>query len=158
MNLVADSSLGNFEIGISSIGELFISPVLSSDNAPVTTPSVQTHYTLLLDTITHDLVIDSFSNIAVCSQPYATAQDVGTALRLCLGELWYDTKKGVPFFQKIAGKPLPLALLKSYLEAAAMTVPDVVKASVTFSTFTNRHVIGQLLFTDTNGQTHGVKL
>ena len=116
------------------------------------------HYTLLLDQVTNDLVIDSSRNIAICWQPYAVAQDVACAIKLYLGELWYDTSKGVPFFQKIAGKPLPLPILKTYIEAAAMTVPDVVKASCSFDSMNGRHVTGQLLFTDINGQSYGVSL
>ena len=116
----------------------------------------ETHYTLLLDQVTNDFVFDSNRNIAICWQPYAVAQDVTSAIKLCLGELWYDTSKGVPFFQKIAGKPLPLSILKTYIEAAAMTVPDVVSASCSFDGTDGRHVTGQLLFTDINGQTNGV--
>lgn len=156
--MIIDSSIGNYEIGVSETGLLHISGLVSSDNEPVIKPPIATHYTILLDQVTNDLVIDSFGNIAICWQPYAVAQDVGSAIKLCLGELWYDVTKGVPFFQKIAGKPLPFVLLKKYIEDAAMTVPDVVQAVCTFDIMTNRNAIGQVLFTDKNGQIHGVKL
>ena len=81
--------------------------------------------TLLLDTQIWDLVLDAFGNIAVADNPYSMAQDVASALRLFNGECYYDTSKGVRYFEDILGKTPPLALLKSELTDAAMTVPGV---------------------------------
>jgi len=60
--------------------------------------------TLLLDTDKWDLVLDVSGNIAVASDPYSVAQDGASALKLVSGELWYDTTRGVPYFQRIFGK------------------------------------------------------
>ena len=76
--------------------------------------------TLLLDTQTWDLVLDAFGNIAVADEPYAIAQDVASAIRLFNGELYYDTSKGVRYFEDILGQAPPLPLLKGELTNAAL--------------------------------------
>jgi hypothetical protein len=81
--------------------------------------------TLLLDTMAWDLCLDAFGNIAVAADPYSMAQDVGSAIKLFNGELYYDTAKGVRYFEDILGHTPPLALLKSELTDAALTVPGV---------------------------------
>ncbi len=81
--------------------------------------------TLLLDTMAWDLVLDAFGNIAVADNPYSMAQDVASALKLFNGECYYDTTKGVRYFEDILGKTPPLPLLKSELTDAALTVPGV---------------------------------
>ena len=158
MSKITDSSsIGSFEIGVSNIGELNISSLFSSDNAIVLSPLI-THYTIYLDQTTNDLTTDAYGNIALCSQPYAIAQDVASAIKLCLGELWYNTQKGVPFFQKIAAKPMNARMLITYIEDAAMTVPDVVQAKCTFNSFSGRKAQGKVLFIDSNGLSYGVTL
>jgi len=112
--------------------------------------------TLLLDRTAWDLVLDSAGNIAVAAPPYALAQDVASAIKLFLGELWYDTSKGVPYFQKILGQLPPPALLTAYLEKAALTVPGVVSARCILETFTDRAVTGQVQFIDETGAANNV--
>ncbi len=109
--------------------------------------------TLLLDVVRWDLTVDVTGNIAVASEPYAIAQDAASAIRLFAGELWYDTRQGVPYWEQILGKSPPLALIKAKLEAAAMTVPEVVSAKCYISSFTNRGIKGQVQITDSRGQT-----
>lgn len=112
--------------------------------------------TLLLDRTKWDLVIDSAGNIAVASPPYSLAQDVASAVRLFLRELYYDTTKGVPYFDDILGKLPPLSLLTAKLEAAALTVPGVVSARAIISTFEARNVTGQVQFIDETGAANNV--
>lgn len=113
--------------------------------------------TLLLDQEAWDLVLDSSGNIALAAPPYALAQDVASAVRLFLGELWYDTTKGIPYFQDVLGQLPPVSLLMGYMENAALTVPGVVTAQCTITSFTDRTVAGQVQFTDENGKTYVVK-
>ena len=103
--------------------------------------------TLLLGRSQWDLVLDSAGNIAIASPPYALAQDVASALKLFLGELWYDTAKGVPYFDEILGHLPPMALLTARLEAAALTVPGVVSAQCVITEFLARAGTGQVRFT-----------
>lgn len=112
--------------------------------------------TLLLDTDTWDLVVDAAGNIAVASAPYAVAQDVASAVKLFAGELWYDTGKGVPYFDQVLGQLPPPSLLRQLLANAATTVPTVVTASVYLDALQNRKVTGQIQFTTDDGSTGSV--
>lgn len=109
--------------------------------------------TLLLSLDLHDLVADADGNIAVASDPYSAAQDVGCAADLFLGECWYDTALGVPYWQNILGQLPPIALMKSALANAALTVPGVTNPQVFLSSVANRVITGQIVFTDSNGTT-----
>lgn len=103
-----------------------------------------------------DLTLDAFGNIAMASAPYALAQDVASAIRLFLGELQYDTAKGVPYFEEILGQLPPPSLLMAHLEAAALTVPGVVEAQCIISSITDREVVGQVQFIDDSGAINSV--
>lgn len=109
--------------------------------------------TLLLDRSVWDLILDAQNNIAVCTDPYAIAQDVASAIRLFKGECWYDTTRGVPHFQEILGHQPSLGVLKSALQTAALTVPDTETAVVFISGVVNREVLGQVQITSTSGAT-----
>lgn len=107
--------------------------------------------TLLLDRTAWDLVLDSHGNIALASPPYALEQDVASAVRLFLGELWYDTTKGIPYFEEILGQLPPVSLFTSYIEKVALTVPGVVSARCVISSFQNRAISGEIQFIDDSG-------
>lgn len=108
--------------------------------------------TLLLDQTEWDLIIGSDGNIAVAAPPYALAQDVASACRLFLNELWYDSSKGIPYFEQVLGHLPPQSLLTGYLEKAALAVPGVVSAQCTITGVTEREVIGEIRFIDEAGQ------
>jgi len=114
--------------------------------------------TLLLDLTQWDLLTNAAGDIAVASEPYATAQDVASAVRTFLAEVWYNTSLGVPYFQQILGKTPPLTLFQELIVQAAETVPTVVAAECTITAFSDRRVTGQVTFTTTNGQTGTVSL
>lgn len=115
--------------------------------------------TLLLAVDTWDLCLDASGNIAVAKAPYALAQDVATAVRTFLGEVYYNTTLGVPYDQEILAKPLNIttfaALMVQAALGAAPTTGDVyvVSANCIIDTFdpVTRIVTGQLQFTDNNG-------
>ena len=100
--------------------------------------------TILLDTLTWDLLIDANGNIAQASEPYALAQDAASAIRTFLGEVYFDTSIGVPYLQQILGKIPPVALLKAELERAALTVEGVVSAKCFLSELSDRSISGQV--------------
>lgn len=114
------------------------------------------HNTLLLDRTAWDLVLDSSGNIALAAPPYALAQDVASAIKLFLGELWYDTTKGIPYFEDILGKLPPPSLLIGQMERAALTVPGVVSAQCIIDAFDAREVRGQVQFIDESGNTGAI--
>lgn len=112
--------------------------------------------TLLLDQTAWDLVIDSAGNIAMAQPPYSLAQDVASAVRLFLGELWYAQDQGIPYFEDVLGHLPPPALLIAYIENAALTVPGVVSAQCVIQSFESREVRGQIQFIDETGAANGV--
>ena len=109
--------------------------------------------TLLLDISAWDLVLDSAGNVALAKPPYSTAQDVASALRTFLGECWYDTTIGVPYWQQLLGNSPTQSQLEAALNAAALTVPGVVSAATALNAFTNRQISGQVQFTTSDGTT-----
>jgi hypothetical protein len=109
--------------------------------------------TLLLDTVAWDLVLDSNGNIALAAPPYAMAQDVASALMTFLGECWYNTSLGVPYWQQLLGFSPSKTQWETALNAAAMTVPGVVSAATIITGFADRHLSGQVQFTTSDGNT-----
>ena len=100
--------------------------------------------TLLLDTVTNDLVLDINGNIAAAGEPYSLAQDAASAIKTFLGECFWDTTLGLPYMQRILGKRPSVALLKAEFESAAETVPGVASAKCFISALSNRSVSGQI--------------
>jgi hypothetical protein len=112
--------------------------------------------TLLLDTVAWDLVLDSFGNIALASPPYALAQDVASAVKTFMGEVYYDTTQGIPYWTQVLGKLPPAALLIEMINTSALTVPEVVTVQTGFTSFTGRGLSGQIEFVDVNNQSQTV--
>lgn len=109
--------------------------------------------TLLLDTVAWDLVLDSNGNIALAEPPYATAQDVSSAIRTFQGELWYDTTQGVPYWQKLLGNNPTSSQIISAFNEAALTVPSVANSSTVITSLAGREISGQVQFTTSDGTT-----
>ena len=106
---------------------------------------------LLLDSEAWDLVLDSSGNIALASPPYAVAQDVASACRLFLGEAWYDTTDGIPYWQQLIGYAPTSSQISAAFNAAALSVPGVVKANTIITSTENRTVSGQIQFSTIDG-------
>lgn len=110
--------------------------------------------TMLLDTDAWDLTLDASGNWAVAAAPYAVAQDAASEIRTFLGEVYYDTTRGLPYFQELLGKaPPPTELMRARFTAAALTVPGTVRARTFFTALSARQLSGQVQVTDSNGQT-----
>jgi len=112
--------------------------------------------TLILDQTVWDLIIDSNGNIGMASPPYALSQDVASAIKLFIGELWYDTSKGIPYFDEVLGHMPPLSLLTGYIESAALTVPGVVTAKCIVTGLAGRSVTGEVRFIDESGNVNAI--
>lgn len=112
--------------------------------------------TLLLDTVTWDLVLDVSGNIAVASDPYSMAQDAASSIRTFLGEAYYNTSLGNPYYANTLGHAPPLSLLKTQFQAAALLVPGVVSAQCFITSLQNRLLRGQVQITDSSGSTAAV--
>lgn len=103
--------------------------------------------TLLLHPTAWDLLVDASGNIALASNPYAISQDVASACKLALGELWYNTDKGIPYFQSILGYRPSISQLKKEFEQATLSVPEVSTASVNINQYQDRNLSGNVSFT-----------
>ena len=112
--------------------------------------------TLYLDPTAWDLAIDTNGNIAMASKPYALAQDAASAIKLFLGEYWYDTTQGVAYWTQVFPSKVSLANAKAQFVAAALTVPEVVGAQCFITSSTNRLLSGQVQITDNTGQVTAV--
>lgn len=122
--------------------------------------------TLLLAVDTWDLCLDASGNLAIASAPYALAQDVSTAIRTFLGEVWYDDTLGIPWDTQILNKPLNVTTFSALMVQAALgAAPStadvhVVKATCIIDSFdrATRVVTGQVQFTDNNGKVGTVSI
>jgi hypothetical protein len=112
--------------------------------------------TMLLDTASWDMVLDADGNWAIASNPYSEAQDVASAIKLFLGEAYFDVSQGIPYFGQIFGVRPNLQFVKSQIEAAALTVPGVVKALCLFASFDGRNLTGQVQLIDAAGVQNNV--
>ena len=111
---------------------------------------------LLLDQAQWDIVLDVNGNIALANAPYSIAQDVASAVRTFVGECWYDNSLGLPYWQNILGKFPPLQFFDQKITEAAFTIPNVSKTKVTFTSFTNRVLSGEIQIIDTDGVINNV--
>jgi hypothetical protein len=116
--------------------------------------------TLLLDVDLWDLTLDAFGNIAVAAPPYALAQDVASACRTVLAEVYYDDTLGVDYFGELFGKTPPASVFQEQFVSQAELVPGVVTATCIIESYsaTTREADGQVIFTDVNNQTQTVSL
>lgn len=89
--------------------------------------------TLQLNTATWDLMLDGQGNIAVQTGSNAVAQDVASVIQAIQGECWYNTQEGLPYFTQVLGGSVNEVLFASLYNAAALSVPNVVKAQTTFT-------------------------
>jgi hypothetical protein len=104
--------------------------------------------TLLLDQSAWDLVLDVNGNIALAGTPYSYAQDVASAVRTFLGECWYNTNLGLPYWQKILGELPPLGYIQQQIGVESLTIPNIISAEATIVAFTDRDIQGVILITD----------
>jgi hypothetical protein len=113
--------------------------------------------TILLNPSNWDMLIDSNGNIAMAQEPYANAQDVASALKLFAGELYYDTSKGVPYFESILGQVVPPQFIMSEFEAVALTVPNIVSAKALIEVGKDRATVGTVQVINSAGQASNVQ-
>ena len=114
--------------------------------------------TLYLNPESWDLELTMDGDIAVAKAPYATAQSVANAIRLFDGELYYDTQKGVPYFDEVLGKPHSYALYKHRMEEAARRVKGTKEIEVSVKNHNGRNLSSTVSFKDENNQIYTVEL
>lgn len=97
--------------------------------------------TLYLDPQSWDLRVDDKGNLAVVDGPYAIAQNVANAIRLFLGEAWFNRDKGIAHYDIELGHKPPYELLRTKILTAARGVQGVKDARVTYLTFNDAKVL-----------------
>jgi len=97
-----------------------------------------------------DLAVTASGDIAVCTAPYALAQDAACAIRTFLGECWYRTDLGIDYFGEVLGRNPPAELVRAKITAEALRVPGVVAAKVYLSDI-DREISGTVHVTDSAG-------
>lgn len=100
-----------------------------------------------------DLTLSPSGDFAFLTGDAAIAQDIASACRLFIGELWYSTATGIPYFGRVLGRPVNPEFIKGQLVAAALTVPGVSAATCFLSSLTNRGLTGQIQATTATGST-----
>lgn len=114
--------------------------------------------TLFLMPDTWDLALDAQGNIAVAEDIYQQAQDIASAGRTFLRDLYYNQTEGIPYFEHVLGTHgFPLSLYKMYLEEAATSVPGVASANAQM-TVRDRQLTGAIVFTNEDGQEGAIAL
>lgn len=108
--------------------------------------------TLLLDQSAWDLVLDINGNIALAGTPYSYAQDVTSAVRTFLGECWYNTNLGIPYWQQILGQLPPIGYIEQQISLEALTIPNIISAEASIVNFVNRAIEGVILITDADSK------
>ncbi len=110
-------------------------------------------HTLYLIPSSWDLAIDANNNIAMAEDTYSMVQDASSAIQTYLGEVYFDTALGIPYFSAILGHGLPINLYRAQCVKAALTVPGVVSAKVFFNAINSRVLTGQVQITTSSGTT-----
>lgn len=114
--------------------------------------------TLFLMPNTWDLELDNNGNIAIATSTYQQAQDVCSACRTMVQDMYYQQSQGIPYLEKILGQgTYSLALYRQQLYDAAMSVDGVTSATVTLS-LSNRELSGTIQFKNTQDETVTINL
>ena len=108
-------------------------------------------HTLLLDTETWDLTLDSGGNIATAQDSYGIAQNVANAVRLFTRDAYYDPERGVPHFLIDLGVTPDMSVVRSRIRRAALTVDGVTDANVEITSITDRVMGGTIALTTETG-------
>lgn len=105
----------------------------------------------LLLTDQWDITLDDSGNIGSTANPYAVAQDAACACSTFLGEAWYDTSLGIPYYERILGHWPGTQLINSKMQSEALRLPYVQSAFCTTVVDKNdRKASGVMTITDTN--------
>lgn len=105
----------------------------------------------LLLTDQWDITLDDSGNIGSTANPYAVAQDVACACSTFMGEAWYDTTLGIPYYERIVGHWPGTQLINTKMQSEALRLPYVQSAfCTTIVGKADRKASGVMTITDTN--------
>lgn len=104
------------------------------------------------------ILLDDTGNLAITDNPHAVAQDVACACSTFLGECWYDSTSGIPYWSRILGHWPGTQLVNATLQQEALKLPTVSAAICQVTVDKARTVTGVLRITDTNNDIFTVLL
>lgn len=111
---------------------------------------------LYLNPDTWDLELTASGRIRTAQGKHCTAQCVATAVRRHKGEAYYETERGVPYFEAMYGQLPPEQLIRAHVEREALYVPGVNQARLQVRSFEGRTVTGDIRITDSDGEVANV--
>ena len=115
--------------------------------------------TLFLLPSTWDLTLDVQGNIATATSTSQRAQDIASACRVFIKDMYYQQNEGIPYLESIMGRnSYPIGLYQSELHRAAMSVEGVVSANIKLNQLSDRNLTGMIEFTDIENNTATVSL
>lgn len=115
--------------------------------------------TLFLDPRTWDLALDSKGNIAVATSTYQRAQDIASACRVFVKDMYFNQSEGIPYLESILGRnKYPIGLYQAELYRRAMSVDGVVSVNIKLNQLSDRELTGMIEFVDIDGRTGSVGL
>lgn len=106
--------------------------------------------TLPLTISTWDLVLDGSGNLTLTDDDYSIAQDVASAVKTFMGEAWYNTGLGMPYFQTILGQNPPASLVSAKIKGQALTIVDVTSVKTLALRLNKRVLTGTIVVTSTS--------
>lgn len=106
--------------------------------------------TVALSNGSWDIALDGLGNIAMKQDAAARTQDVCSACRVFLGEVYYNPNTGVPYLDDVLGLETNAAGLEAYYISAARTVEGIVDAKLIVDGVTSRGLNGRLYSSSTN--------
>lgn len=105
-----------------------------------------------------DLTLDNDGNIALATQTYQQAQDICSACRTMIKDMYYQQSEGIPYLEQILGQhTYSLALYRQQLYDCAMSVEGVASATVDLI-LKDRVLSGTIQFTNTENDVATINL
>lgn len=115
--------------------------------------------TLFLLPSTWDLALDTSGNIATATSAYQRAQDIASACRVFLQDMYLNQQEGIPYLESILGRNrYPIGLYQSELYRRAISVDGVVSVNIKLNQLKDRELTGMIEFTDIDGRNGSVSL
>lgn len=91
------------------------------------------------------LLVDVNGNIAVAGEPYRTAQDTSTSVKLFKKDNWYDTDNGIPYHKNVYALKADIPAFKSLVDDQALLVSGVDTVETIITEFKDRGFSGQII-------------
>ena len=101
-----------------------------------------------------DIYVNDAGNIATVTDDYAIAQNIANAVRLFVGDAYFEKSKGIPYFESVLGEKYATSqsVLINRWRQAALSVEGVTDCEPTpIYDKDNRIVGGNIVATTING-------